>query len=96
MLYCSPNICRRDARLISNVCGSPLTNDLGRYIGMSMIHSRVTKHIYATLIDKVEGRLASWKSKHLSMAGRLTLIQAVTSSISTYAMQTAKLPQSNM
>lgn len=92
VIYCSPNIRRRDARRISRVCGSPLTNDLGKYLGMPMIHSRVTKHTYANLVDKVQGRLASWKSKHLSMAGRLTLIQAVTSSVPTYAMQTTKLP----
>lgn len=39
-------------------------------------------------------RLASWKSKLLSYAGRATLIQAVTTAIPIFAMQTAKLPMS--
>lgn len=59
---------------------------------MPLIHSRITNRTYAGLVDKVSNRLASWKSKHLSMAGRLTLVQAVTSSVPIYAMQTAKLP----
>jgi hypothetical protein len=46
------------------------------------------------LIDKVQSKLAGWKSKTLGMSGRLTLIQTVTSSLLTYSMQTAKLPVS--
>lgn len=59
---------------------------------MRIIHSRVSASTYANLVDKVQSRLASWKSKTLNMAGRLTLIQSVASSIPVYAMQTAKLP----
>ncbi|KAL6199614.1 hypothetical protein ACLB2K_029398 [Fragaria x ananassa] len=67
-------------------------SDLGVYLGMPLIHSRVFASAYANLVDKVQSRLASWKSKTLNMAGRLTLIQSVASSIPVYAMQTAKLP----
>lgn len=93
-LYCSPNISNSLATEISHICGSPLTTDLGKYLGMPLIHSRVSKTTYSDLVDKVQNRLAGWKSKTLSMAGRLTLIQAVTASIPVYAMQTAKLPAS--
>ncbi|KAK9941797.1 hypothetical protein M0R45_007491 [Rubus argutus] len=91
-LYCSPNTNRNLAKEISSICGSPLTHDLGKYLGMPLIHSRISKQTYAEVIDKVQNRLAGWKSKTLNMAGRLTLIQAVTSSTPVYAMQTAKLP----
>lgn len=65
MIYCSPNTRRRRARKISRIYGSPLTSDLGKYLGMPMIHSRITKHTYAGLIDKVQCRLASWKNNIL-------------------------------
>lgn len=94
IIYCSPHTCRNDVKLISRVFGSPSTNDLGRYLVMLLINVRVTKDTYASLVDKVHGRLASWESKHLSMAGRLTLVQAVTYSIPTCAMQIAKIPAS--
>lgn len=73
-INCSPNTCRSDVKLISRVFGSPSTNDLGRYLGMLLINTRVTKVTYASLVDKVQSRLANWKNKHLSMAGRLTLV----------------------
>lgn len=92
MVYCSPNVRSSLAKNISRICGSPLTADLGVYLGMPLIHSRVSASTYANLVDKVQSRLASWKSKTLNMAGRLTLIQSVASSIPVYAMQTAKLP----
>ncbi|XP_061998979.1 uncharacterized protein LOC133716290 [Rosa rugosa] len=92
MIFCSPNTCKRIAVDISKICGSPLTNDLGKYLGMPLIHSRVNKNTYASIFDKIQCRLSSWKSKVLSMAGRLTLVQSVTSAIPNYAMQTARLP----
>ncbi|CAL2225697.1 unnamed protein product [Prunus armeniaca] len=91
-IYCSPNTCKELAKEISYICGSPLTNNLGKYLGMLLLHSRVTKATYESLVDKVKHRLASWKGKFLSLAGRATFIQAVTASIPIYAMQTTKLP----
>ncbi|BBG96503.1 hypothetical protein Prudu_005325 [Prunus dulcis] len=85
---------KETAKEVSLICGSPLTEDLSKYLGMPMLHSRITKLTYGSLIDKVHKRLASWKSKFLSLAGRATLIQAVTSAVPIYAMQTSKLPVS--
>ncbi|XP_062006018.1 uncharacterized protein LOC133723218 [Rosa rugosa] len=92
LVYCSPNIKSGTTKAINMICGSTLTDDLGIYLGMPLIHFRVTKNTYAGLVDKAQSRLASWKGKVLNMAGRLTLIQSVNSSIPIYAMQTAKLP----
>ncbi|KAL6218764.1 hypothetical protein ACLB2K_011973 [Fragaria x ananassa] len=92
LMFCSPNTSKSTASLISNVCGSPLTCDLGKYLDMPLIHDRVNKCTYAGSFDKVQKRLSSWKSKVLSFAGRLTLVQSVTSAIPMYAMQTTKFP----
>ncbi|CAL9006204.1 unnamed protein product, partial [Prunus brigantina] len=69
-IYCSPNTCKELAKEISYICGSPLTNDLGKYLGMPLLHSRVTKATYESLVDKVKHRLASWKGKFLSLADK--------------------------
>ncbi|KAL6184070.1 hypothetical protein ACLB2K_045474 [Fragaria x ananassa] len=94
LIFCSPNTCESMASDISSICGSPLTNDLGNYLGMPLVHERVNQFTYANIFDKVHSRLSSWKSKTLSMAGRLVLIQSASSAIPNYAMQAAKLPSS--
>lgn len=43
--YCSPNIERVKAMEISQLCGSPLTSDLGRYLGVPLIQGRKTSDI---------------------------------------------------
>ncbi|CAL9024686.1 unnamed protein product, partial [Prunus brigantina] len=90
----SPNTSSDLAQAIATICGSPLTSCLGKYLGVPLIHTRVTKATYQEIIDKVQRRLSSWKSHTLSMAGRLTLLQSVTSAIPIYSMQSAKLPVS--
>ncbi|KAL6145633.1 hypothetical protein ACLB2K_056319 [Fragaria x ananassa] len=62
MVYCSLNTRSALAKDISAICGSPLTDDLGVYLGMPLIHSRVSAATYANLVDKVQSRLASWKN----------------------------------
>lgn len=53
-LYCSPNTSNALAVEISDLCGSPLTNDLGKYIGVSHIHSRVSKNTYKEIVEKTQ------------------------------------------
>ncbi|CAL2239820.1 unnamed protein product [Prunus armeniaca] len=88
----SPNTCKVLANEINDICGSPLADNLGKYLGMPLIHSRITSSTYCSLVDKVQKRLATWKSKLLSLPGRAT--QAVTAAIPIYAMQTVKVPMS--
>lgn len=94
LLFCSPNTRKKLARKISKICGSALSDNLGKYLGMPLIHSHITKQTYNPIIEKVQSKLSGWKSKTLNFAGRLTLVQAVTSTMPIYAMQTAKLPVS--
>ncbi|XP_028094336.1 uncharacterized protein LOC114294405 [Camellia sinensis] len=68
--------------------------DLGRYLGVPLIHSRISRNIYNGTIEKIQKKLSSWKAKALSLAGRTTVIQSVSSSIPSYIMQISKLPQS--
>ena len=58
-IYSANNINVREARSIDRVCGSPLTNDLGKYLGVPLIHGRITNQTYRDLVAKTQKRLAS-------------------------------------
>ncbi|CAL2271836.1 unnamed protein product [Prunus armeniaca] len=87
-------MCSDLANSIAAISGSPRTASLGKYLGVPLIHTRVNKQTYQKVIAKVQKRLASWKSHMSSMAGRITLLQSVTTTIPIYTMQIAKLPMS--
>ncbi|OMO87284.1 reverse transcriptase [Corchorus capsularis] len=93
-LWFSPNVHQQKATVLSRLCGIPLAQELGTYLGVPIIHGKVSKATYQHVVDKVLRRLANWKGKVLSYAGRRTLIQSTLSSIPIYTMQTALLPAS--
>jgi len=70
------------------------TEDLGKYLGVPTINGRITKATYKHVVEWVEKRLAGWKAKCQSLAGRITLIQSTLAAILAYTMQTATLPRS--
>ncbi|GKU89943.1 hypothetical protein SLEP1_g4011 [Rubroshorea leprosula] len=93
-LYVSPNIQRQVAGNLSAACGIPLTIDLGRYLGVPILHGRSSASTYKLILEKIQVKLAGWKQTLLSMAGRRVLVQAVTSAIPSYTMQSILLPNS--
>ncbi|XVF17280.1 hypothetical protein REPUB_Repub10bG0106100 [Reevesia pubescens] len=90
-LFVSPNVDRNLARSLSSRCDIPLTDNLGTYLGVPIIHKSVSRETYAPVVDKVLKKLADWKGRVLSQAGRRVLIQTTTTSIPLYTMQSAML-----
>lgn len=64
---------------------------LGKYLGVPLIHERVRSQHFNYLIEKVHMRLSGWKGKLLSQAARLVLTQSVNVAIPSYVMQSCKL-----
>ncbi|CAL8098266.1 unnamed protein product [Prunus armeniaca] len=93
LLYISANTKSDLVDQIELTCGATRSADMGNYLGVPLVQGRVTKAMYKGVLVKVQAKLAAWKSQLLSMAGRITLIQSVASSIPLYTMQTAMLPQ---
>ncbi|KAL5733284.1 hypothetical protein ACOSQ2_032976 [Xanthoceras sorbifolium] len=80
------------AKVIATRGGSSLINNLGNYLGVPLVHGRTSEHIYKDIQNKMQQKLATWKSSQLSLAGRIVLIKSITSTIPIYAMQSIKLP----
>lgn len=86
-----------DASLKSRICnvsGFQIKDDLGKYLGVPILHKKVNRRSFNFVIDKVDQRLSNWKAKTLSLAGRLTLCKPVIQALPAYVMQGAWLPRS--
>ncbi|KAJ8436976.1 hypothetical protein Cgig2_012263 [Carnegiea gigantea] len=68
--------------------------DLGKYLGVPTINGKVTKETFREVVQRVDKRLSGWKTKCLSLAGRLTLIHSTLSSLPSFIMQMTWLPRS--
>ena len=80
---------------LSRHMGITLTGDLGKYLGIPLLHQRASYITYAPLIEKTKKRLAGWKRDCLNMAGRTTLIKSVLFGLPSYHMQTMLLPNAS-
>ena len=74
-----------------DILGFHSTPSLGKYLGILIKHSTRTQD-FGYIIERVQSKLAGWKSNLLSYSGRLVLTQVVTTTIPNYAMQCAALP----
>ena len=68
------------------------TNNLGKYLGFPIIHRGRVGNTFNFVLDKVQNKLAGWKSRLLSKAGRLVLTKSAVAPIAEYYMQCHSLP----
>lgn len=93
-IFFSSNVDSRRRQEICNASSFQITDDLGKYLGVPILHKRVNRRSFQFILDKVDQRLSNWKTKMLSFAGRLTLTKSVLQSLPTYVMQSAYIPRS--
>lgn len=74
--------------------GLKISNSFGKYLGAPIIVDGRDKRAFDFILEKVRDKLVGWKARTLSLAGRCTLIQAVTTAIPTHIMQSIMLPRS--
>lgn len=85
---------KRSRRLrLTQVMNMHFTTHIDKYLGFKMFNGRITKASFGDVIDRVTSKLASWKGRLLNKPGRLTLTNAVLSSIPSYGMQIQWFPQ---
>ena len=64
------------------------------YLGFSLGDHMNRCSAWKPVVEKIQNRLASWKAKILSRAGRLTLIKSVLNSLPVYYMSMFKMLKS--
>lgn len=62
-------------------------------MGLPLSNKVLPKVVYLPLIHRINGRLSGWAAKHLSIASRLVLLNAVLSVLPTYFIMVLKLPK---
>lgn len=65
---------------------------MGKYLGVPLTGRVPRKSDFNYLVEKVRAKLASWKTKQLSLAGRITLAKSVIEAIATYPIMSCHLP----
>ena len=95
-LIFSPNTSQEHKALFTETLNIEENQNLGVYMGLPISHKRPTCSQVQFIVDKVRARLATWKTKFLSRAGRLCLISSILSTIPAYYMQAFALPVSTL
>lgn len=95
-IHFSKNLPQHTIRSICAKLNIQKTEDLGRYLGVPLLHRRVTKDTYRFILEKVQKKLSGWAAKSLSLAGRMTLAQAVLAAIPYYTMQSTRIPAATL
>ena len=92
-VYFSPNVDIDSRESLCDILGFKSTPNLGKYLGFTIKHRGASNQDLNFVLDRVKHKLAGWKANLLSLAGWVVLIQASTSTISTYVMQCTALPE---
>ncbi|CAL1353888.1 unnamed protein product [Linum trigynum] len=94
VVYFSGNTNRTTSGDIIRILEIPATQDLGRYLGVPVLHTRVTRETYRYILDRLDKKLAGWRADSMSFEGRVTLATSLLNTLPTYTMQTTLLPRS--
>ena len=64
-----------------------------RYLGIPMHHKKLSNKDWLTIEERIQKKLSSWKGKHLSVGGRLVLINSVLSSLAMFMLSFFEVPK---
>ena len=87
----SSNVTRRK-RFICRKLGIHATTNLGSYLGFPILHQNRAGAAYNFVVEKIQNKLAGWKTKPLLRAGKLVLAKTSAAPVVEYYMQCQALP----
>ncbi|PNX94786.1 ribonuclease H [Trifolium pratense] len=93
-IFFSRNVTTNRRATLSEQSGLKETSNLGKYLGVPALGRAPRVQDFQYLVEKIKVRLAGWKAKQLSLAGRITLAKSIIQAIPIYPMMTTPIPTS--
>ena len=91
----SNNIQTATKRRLGEALNILLSNDIRKYLRSLIIQDRVKRSTFFEVVPKSQKKLAAWKARFLSRAGKITLIKTNLSSSPLHMMNCFKLTKRN-
>ena len=91
-IFFSPNVSDETKQSVCTRLGCLSTNALGRYLGFPILQKRCSSSDFQFITEKVQSKLAGWKTRLLSPAGWWVLIKSAVTPIPEYLKQCVKIP----
>lgn len=66
----------------------------GKYLGHAFYNFKSKTQAFKEVVNKMADKLAEWKKKALSLAGRIVLIKSIAQALPSYIMQSILAPKS--
>lgn len=77
----------------SNIFGCQCGSYPFRYLGIPMHYKKISNSDWKITEQRIEKKLSSWKGKHLSVGGRLVLINFVLTSLALFMLSFFEVPR---
>ncbi|XP_059066322.1 uncharacterized protein LOC131857643 [Cryptomeria japonica] len=78
---------------ISNILGVRMGTLRGKFLGTPLFGGRNNLSLWKNLIEACANRLEGWKSKWISLSGRILLLKAVLSALPIFSMIALRIPE---
>ena len=91
-LFFSPDTEMGTKETIKAMFGARVIRPYESYLGLPSLVGRSKRNTFAQLKQRISNKLAGWKEKSLSSAGKEVLIKAVAQAMPSYTMSCFKLP----
>lgn len=87
----TPQATRDSAKIILEIVKE---GGVGKYLGLPEHFRRRKKDLFTGIVDKIRQRAASWNTRFLSKAGKMTMMKVVLQAIPTHPMSSFQIPVS--
>ncbi|WZZ24791.1 hypothetical protein YC2023_008192 [Brassica napus] len=77
---------------VKQTLGIAKEGGVGKYLGLPELFTRRKRDLFSSIVDRIKLKAASWSSRQLSPAGKLTMLKSVLSAIPTHSMSCFLLP----